>query len=79
MAGWTTTTSGVHEVKVLADYNGDIDEADEENNAASLVVEVENIELKTSPGPTYLIALLAITGAAAVAVNHRRRGRRTSL
>lgn len=76
---WTTTRSGVHEVKVLADYNGDIDEADEENNAASLVVEVENIELKTSPGPTYLIALLAITGAAAVAVNHRRRGRRTSL
>jgi len=76
---WTTDRTGVHEVKVLADYNGDIDEPDEENNAASVMIDVKNIELKTSPGPTYLIALLAMTGAAAVAVNHRRQRRRTSL
>ena len=76
---WTTNRSGLHEVKVLADFNGDIDETDEDNNAASVTVEVEKIELKTSPGPTYLIALLAITGAAAVAVNHRRQGRKPSL
>jgi hypothetical protein len=76
---WTTDRTGIHEVKVLADYNGDIDEPDEENNAASVMIDVKNIELKTSPGPTYLIALLAMTGAAAVAVNHRRQRRRASL
>ena len=76
---WTTNRSGVHEVKVLADFNDDLDEPDEDNNAAAVMVEVVNVELNASPGPTYLIALLAITGAAAVAVNHRRRRRMASL
>ena len=76
---WTTSSTGVHEVKVLADFNDDLDEPDEDNNGASVMVEVETIELQTSPGPTYLIALLAITGAAAVSINYRRRSRGASL
>jgi len=76
---WTTDRTGVHEIKVLADFNDDLDEPDEDNNGASVMVEVETIELQTSPGPTYLIALLAITGAVAVSINHRRRSRGASL
>ncbi len=72
---WTTNRSGVHEVRIVADYLNDIDEPDEGNNAATLTVDVESIELHTSPGPTLVITLVALATAISLAVMARRRRR----
>jgi uncharacterized membrane protein len=72
---WRTETGGLRNLRVVADYSNGIDEADEGNNDASVTVDVQPLVLKTSPGPTYLMALAAIAGATTVAMAGRRRRR----
>ncbi len=72
---WTTNSSGLRELRVVADYQDDIDEVDELNNEASTSVEVSQVDLKTSPGLTTLVVLLAMTTALAITWGQRRRRR----
>jgi len=72
---WTTSVSGLRELRIVADYQNDIDEPDEVNNQATTTVDVSKVDLKTSPGPTSLVALLAMTTAVAITWNQRRRRR----
>lgn len=72
---WTTNSSGIKELRVVADYRDDIDEVDEANNEATITVEVSKVDLKTSPGPTLAIALVAMTAAVAITLDQRRRRR----
>jgi uncharacterized membrane protein/subtilisin family serine protease len=74
---WTTNASGLREVRVVVDFQDDISEPDEGNNAASMMIEVSKVDLKTSPGITSIVALVAIASATAVAWNGRRQGRRS--
>jgi uncharacterized membrane protein len=70
---WTTKASGLHELSIVADFQDDIDEPDEANNEVSITVEVSKVDLKTSPGLSYLVTLLAMTVAVALTWNQRRR------
>ena len=70
---WRTESSGLHQLRMVADFQNDIDEPDEGNNEASVIIEVQQLELKTSPGPSSLLALVAIAGAAGVAIRVKRR------
>jgi len=70
---WTTNSSGPKEVRVVADYRDDVDEVDEDNNSASTTVQVSKVDLKTSPGPTLVVALLAVMAAVGLTWDHRRR------
>jgi hypothetical protein len=72
---WTTNASGYRELRVLADFQDDIDEVDEDNNEALTTVKVSKVDLKTSPGLTHLVALFAMTAALAITWNQRRRHR----
>jgi uncharacterized membrane protein/subtilisin family serine protease len=72
---WTTNASGFRELRVVADFQNDIDEMDEDNNVATTTVSVSKVDLKTSPGPTSIVALVALTSALVITWNQRRRRR----
>ena len=72
---WTTNASGLREVRIVADFQDDIDEPDEANNELSTTVKVSKVDLKTSPGLSYLVTLLAMATAVALTWNQRRRRR----
>jgi uncharacterized membrane protein len=72
---WTTNASGLRTLRVVVDFQGDIDEVDEDNNEASATVDVSKVDLKTSPGLSVFAALLAISASTAVAWNIRSRRR----
>ncbi|UCC92410.1 MAG: S8 family serine peptidase [Thermoplasmata archaeon] len=72
---WTTNASGFRELRVVADFQDDIDEGEEGNNEASTTVEVSKVDLKTSPGLTHFVAILAMIAAVAITWNQRNRRR----
>ena len=74
---WTTNASGLRELRIVADYQNDVDEPDENNNAVTTTVNVSKVDLKTSPGLSYWVTILAMT--AAVTITWRQRQRRRSM
>jgi hypothetical protein len=72
---WTTNSSGFRTLRVVVDFQDGVDETDEANNEASATVEVSKVDLKTSPGLTALVLLLAMSAGVAVAWNSRARRR----
>lgn len=73
---WTAEASGPREIKVVADYQGEILEPDEENNAATLTVDVWEPEADESPGATFLLAFLALAAVTSATWTVRIRRRR---
>ncbi len=72
---WTTNASGLRELRIVADFQDDIDEVDETNNEVSTTVKVSKADLKTSPGLSYAVALLAMMAAFTITWNQRRKRR----
>jgi uncharacterized membrane protein len=70
---WRTNRSGLRELRVVADYQNEILEPDEDNNAATLAVNVKPLDLRTTPGLGYVMALLAFLSATLVTWRGRRR------
>ncbi len=72
---WRTNASGLRTLRLSIDFQNDIDEVSEDNNEATVTVEVSKVDLKTSPGLTVIAALLAMSLSVAVAWNVRSRRR----
>ncbi|MCJ2539769.1 MAG: hypothetical protein LN414_00695, partial [Candidatus Thermoplasmatota archaeon] len=70
---WTTNASGLRELRIVADFQDDIDEVDETNNELSITVKVSKADLKTSPGLSHAVALLAMSTAFTITWNQRRK------
>jgi uncharacterized membrane protein/subtilisin family serine protease len=70
---WRTNRSGLRELKVVADYNDDIDEPDEGNNQADLTIRVKPLELQASPGLSIYTVVLAFVAATTFMVRRRTR------
>jgi uncharacterized membrane protein len=70
---WTADVAGFHQISAWADSEEDVDEGDESNNRASVDVTVKSLNLKTTPGPTIAVVLLAILVAITYIALRRRR------
>ncbi len=75
---WTTNASGLRTLRLVVDFQEDIDEVDEDNNEVTTTVEVSKVDLKTSPGLTVIATLLALSASTALAWNLRTRRRDAS-
>ena len=73
---WRTNSSGLHRLRVVADFQDDISETNEDNNEAESLIKVRSLKVKSSPGPTIALALFAFIAATGT-VRHLRRRRRT--
>ncbi len=74
---WLTNVTGIHEVSAAVDVTMEVDETNENNNMAGLELNIDSIDYETSPGPSSLLALVALAIAAlGVAWRARHRSRR---
>jgi uncharacterized membrane protein len=71
---WLTNVSGIHEISAVVDVTKDVDETNENNNMANLELNIDSIDYETSPGPSSLFALGALT-IVALGVARRTRSR----
>ena len=73
IGSWNANMTGLHEISVIVDSTRDVDETREDNNDASVQVNVEPVKLKTSPGFGPFLLLAALIIIAVVAGVWRRR------
>jgi len=74
-SSWTANVTGLHEISVQLDSTDEVDETREDNNRASLQVNVNKLDYQTSPGMGMLAALLAVAALAVLGTAARRRRR----
>jgi uncharacterized membrane protein/subtilisin family serine protease len=70
---WLANLTGLHEISVDVDSSKGVDETREDNNHATVQVNVEALDYQTSPGPGLVMALVAMATLALVVVRRRHR------